>query len=95
MRNRKIHIFTDCRAAIIFAFNSSTPRNKIAVILQIKDCTSKLAGSNSEIEVHRVSGHKDKEGNMLADKQAKEAASEMSRVDSKDFPIAMDKREGL
>ena len=36
LRNRNIHIFTDCQAAIISAFNTSVPRNKIYIILQIR-----------------------------------------------------------
>ena len=33
LRNRTIHFFKDCQAAIISAFDSSIPRNKVNIIL--------------------------------------------------------------
>ena len=43
------------------------------------------------MKVHWVPGHQDIRGNMLADKQAKEAAAEVSGKE--DIPIEMDKKE--
>ena len=40
-------------------------------------------------------GHKDIQGNELADKQAREAAAEMSVVDPKEYPITIDKRKAV
>ena len=34
VKDRTIHIFTDCQAAIISAFNSQVPNNKIEIILK-------------------------------------------------------------
>ena len=40
-------------------------------------------------------GHKDIEGNKLADKQVREAVVEMLGVDPKDYPFTLDKREAM
>ena len=45
------------------------------------------------MDVHWVPGHQDIRGNELADKQAKEAAAEVSGKE--DIPIEMDKKEEL
>ena len=47
-----------------------------------------------KIDVHWVPGHKEIEGNILADKQAKEAASEMSKPDVTVEPV-FDKKEAV
>ena len=82
LRNRTIHIFTDCQAAIITAFNNAIPKNKIDIILQIKEFLGRLSDKDNVIEVHWVPGHKNIEGNELADIQAKEAAKEMIGADN-------------
>ena len=58
LKDRNIHFFTGCQPAIIAAFNSSIPSGKVDIILQIKECVTKL---------HWVPGHRDIEGNELAD----------------------------
>ena len=50
------------QAAFILDFDSSIPRNKMNIILKLKDCISKLEDSNNRIEVHWVPEHKDIEG---------------------------------
>ena len=45
--------------------------------------------------MHWVPGHRDIEGNELADQQAEEAANEMVGADPKDFSITMDKKEAV
>ena len=45
--------------------------------------------------MHWVPGHRDIEGNELADQQATEAANEMVGADPEDFPITMDKKEAV
>ena len=95
LRDRKIHFFTDCQPAIIEAFNSSIPSGKVDIILQIKECVTKLSDRGNILLVHWVPGHRDIEGNELADQQAKEAANEMVGADPEDFPITMDKKEAV
>ncbi|MEW8546767.1 MAG: reverse transcriptase domain-containing protein [Candidatus Thiodiazotropha sp.] len=95
VNGRSIHIFTDCQGAIISAFNNQIPKNKIDIILKIKECVNQILDNGNQIQVHWVPGHKDIAGNELADFQAKEAATEMSLVDSKDFPVTLDKKEAI
>ena len=95
LKDRKIHFFTDCQPAIIAAFNSSIPSGKVDIILQIKECVTKLSDRGNILLVHWVPGHRDIEGNELADQQAKEAANEMVGADPEDFPITMDKKEAV
>ena len=61
--------FMNCQAgfqaAYILDFDSSIPRNKMNIILKVKDCISKLKDSNKRIEVHSVLEHKDKESDFL------------------------------
>ena len=67
----------------------------IDIILQIKECVNCLSDSENDIIVHWVPGHRDIEGNELADSQAKEAANQMVGADTEDFPIMMDKKEAV
>ena len=95
LSHKNIHFFTDCQAAIIAAFNNTIPNGKVDIILKIKESINYLSVRGNSIHVHLVPGHKDILGNELADKQAKEAATEMIKVDNKDFPIFLDKKEAV
>ena len=55
---------------------------------------SKICGRGNEVKVHWVPGHKDIDGNELADRQAKEAAEEMSGLDVQILPV-LDKKEAV
>ena len=57
--------------------HSSIPSGKIDIVLQIKECVTNLPDRGNIISVHWVPGHRDIEGNELADMQAKEAANEI------------------
>ena len=83
LKDTRIHFFTDCQPAIIAAFNGGIPSGKVD-ILQIKECVNCLSDSGNGIIVHWVPGHRDIEGNELADRQAKEAANEMVGADIED-----------
>ena len=62
MKHKNIHILTDCQPAIRSAFGNELPRNKIEIILGIKN---KIRERQSEIKVHWFPGHKEIEGNEL------------------------------
>ena len=94
MKHKNIHILTDCQPAIRTAFGNELPRNKIEIILDIKNNLSKIRERQNEIKVHWVPGHKEIEGNELADQQAKQAAIEMSGSDVI-VPPVWDKREAF
>ena len=94
IQNRPIHILTDCRPAIKTAFGNHLPKNKIEIVFDIKNSLGKIWERNNKINVHWVPGHKEIEGNELADKQAKEAASEMSKPDISIEPV-FDKTEAV
>ena len=55
---------------------------------------SKIRERQNETKVHLVPGHKEIEGNELVDKQAKQAAIDMSGSDVK-VPPVWDKREAF
>lgn len=76
IRNKKIHIFTDCQAAIYSAFSKDIPKSKIETVLKIKEILLKLEEKGNSIDVHWIPGHHNIEGNELADRAAKEAATE-------------------
>ena len=69
-------------------------KNKIDIVFDIKNSLGKIQERNNKIIVHWVPGHKEIEGNELADKQAKEAASEMCKPDIPVEPI-FDKKEAV
>ena len=93
IQNRHIHIITDCQPAIKTAFGNQLPKNKIDIVFDIKSSLGKITKGN-KIDVHWVPGHKEIKGNELADEQAKEAASEMSKPDVTVEPI-FDKKEAV
>ena len=95
LKDTGIYVFTDCQPAIKAAFNGGIPSGKVDIIVQIKECVNCLADSGNDIIVHWVPGHRDIEGNELADSQAKEAANEMVGADIEEFPIVMDKKEAV
>ena len=94
VNHRNIHFLTDCQSAIRTAFGNELPRNNIVIILEIKNNLNKIRERQNEIKVHWVPGHKKIEGNELADRQAKQAAIEMSGLDVK-VPPVWDKREAF
>ena len=94
IKNRTVHVLTDCQPAIKTAFGGQIPWNKIDILLDIKNSISKINEKGNEIKVHWVPGHKDIEGNEIADRQAKEAAREMSAPDIPILPI-LDKKEAV
>ena len=94
MKHKIIHILTDRQPAIRTAFGNELPRNKIEIILDIKNNWSKIRERQNQIKVHWVPGHKEIEGNDLADQQAKQAAIEMSGSDV-NVPPVWDKREAF
>ena len=94
VQNRSIHILTDCQPAIKTALGNQLPKNKIDIVFDIKNSLGKIQERNNKIIVHWVPGHKEIEGNELADKQAKGAASEMCKPDIPVEPI-FDKKEAV
>ena len=90
---RSIHLFTDCQPAIISAFDKKPPTSKIEIVTKMKECCNYLCCKGNSINVHWVPGYQDIRGNELADKQAKEAAAEVSG--KVDIPIEMDKKEAV
>ena len=93
-KDRLIHILTDCQLAIRTAFGGQLPKCKIETLLSINEIMSKICGRRNEVKVHWVPGHKDIEGNELADGQAKEAVEEMSGLDVQILPV-LDKKEAV
>ena len=69
-------------------------KNKIDIVFDIKSSLGKIIKKKNKIDVHWVPGHKEIEGNELADEEAKEAASEMSKPDITVEPI-FDKKEAV
>ena len=92
VQNRSVHILTDCQPAIKTAFGGHLPSCKIETVISIHESMNKICGRGNEVKIHWAPGHKDIEGNELADQQAKTAAVEMSAPDVPILPV-LDKRE--
>ena len=92
--NKNIHVFTDCQAAIVSAFQNQIPTNKIEIVTSLKQHITQIGEKRNKRHVHWVPAHKDIFGNELADQQAKAGTEEM--VSAKDtVVITMDKREAI
>ena len=74
---KDIHFFIDCQPAIVSAFGSDTPRNKVDIILQLRQMTASLVDKGHIVSIHWIPGHRDFKGNEVADNLAKSAAREM------------------
>ena len=74
---RNIHFFVDCQPAIISAFGSDAPKNKVDMIFHIRHMIASLESRGYSLYVHWIPGHRDFKGNELADTLAKKAAKEM------------------
>ena len=94
VKDRLIHILSDCQPAIRTAFGGQLPKCTIGTVLSINESMSKICGRGNEVKVHWLPGHKDIEGNELAGRQAKEAAEEMSGLDVQILPV-LDKKEAV
>ncbi|XP_045198655.2 uncharacterized protein LOC123552970 [Mercenaria mercenaria] len=90
---KKIHIFTDCQAAITSVFCKEVPTKMIENIITIKKYLANLQDRKYEIEIRWIPGHKELTGNELADSQAKAAASEMCTSDTEENTEKRDARE--
>ena len=57
IKNRTVHIRTDCRPSIKTAFGGQIPRSKnlIEILLYIKNSISKINENGNEINAHRGS----------------------------------------
>ena len=94
IKDRPIHILTDCQPAIRTAFWGQLPKCKIETVLSINESMSKICGRGNEVKAHWVPGHKDIEDNELVDRQAKEVAEEMSGLDVQTLPV-LNKKEAV
>ena len=75
IQNRPIHILTDRQTVIKTTFGIPSTKHKIDIVFDIKNNLGWYHERNNKINVHWVPWHKGTEGNVLADKQEKEAAS--------------------
>ena len=94
VKNRPIHILIDCQTPIKTAFGGQLPKCKIETVINNNECMSRICGRGNEVKVHWVSGHKDIEGNELADLQANGAASR-ARVTNVPISPVLDKTEAI
>ncbi|XP_052778268.1 uncharacterized protein LOC128215593 [Mya arenaria] len=84
-QSKNIHIFTDCQGAILTAFSREIPKNTIETVFNIKTYVTSLEDNGNTLHVHWIPGHKNIEGNELADKQAKEGAKKAAEFDEAEF----------
>ena len=88
--NKTIHLFIDCQDALTSVFSEETPRKNIAIISEARQILFKL-GKLNNVTAHWIPGHKNIEGNEIADKLAKEAAEEMVGKPETDLSRKKDK----
>jgi len=84
IHRKEIHMYTDCQAAIQSVFSTEIPKTKIATILNAQGLRKELHDRDNSLIVHWIPGHMNITGNVLADRQAKEAAKEAVDVVSHD-----------
>ncbi|XP_052783101.1 uncharacterized protein LOC128219333 [Mya arenaria] len=84
-QRKNIHIFTDCQGAISTAFSREIPKNKIETVFNIKTSVTSLEDNGNTLHVHWIPGHKNIEGNELADEHAKKGAKKAAEFDEAEF----------
>ncbi|XP_053402811.1 uncharacterized protein LOC128558051 [Mercenaria mercenaria] len=89
IQQKSIHLFVDCQPAIKTIFSNTIP----ALTIETRQILQNLENKNNKIQIQWTPGHKNIEGNEIADKLAKEAASEMIGKQVEENSRKVDKKE--